>query len=331
MPRTWTSEIALASGGVALSVAAGALGAKLAGAVDDPGLSEAIRRFIAAGVSGAVAKTVTAPLEAIKLKLQYTEDDDEGPLDCARRIFEREGWQGFYRGNLANVLRYFPTQAFNFAFKDKIKGLFPKVNRKKHPWRALAVNIVMGGVAGAGSLSLVYPLDSVRTQLIICTNDDGSPKYANMADFVRENVKTRGDILKLYSGLYEGYVVSVVGIIPFRAIYFIVNDTLRSILPWIRDEGLKGFVSKFTCAQVAALCAANASYPFDTVRRRLQADAQRPLGERRYKGNLDCLKKIYRVEGLGALYRGAGYNALRTITSALALVAYGELKKRKRA
>ena len=324
MPRTWTSEVALASGGVALSVAAGALGAKLAGAVDRPELSAAIRRFVAGGISGAVAKTVTAPLEAIKLKLQYTEDDDEGALDCARRILEREGWRGFYRGNLANVLRYFPTQAFNFAFKDKIKRLMPKVDRKKHPWRAFAVNIVSGGIAGAGSLSLVYPLDTARTQLIICTNDDGSPKYANMVEFFRD---WNGDVRKLY----EGYVVSVAGIIPFRAIYFIVNDTLRAILPWIRDEGLKGLVSKFTCAQAAALCAAYASYPFDTVRRRLQVDAQRPLGERRYKGNLDCLKKVYRVEGVRALFRGAGYNAVRTVTSALALVAYGELKKRKRA
>jgi solute carrier family 25 (adenine nucleotide translocator) protein 4/5/6/31 len=324
MPRTWTSEIALASGGVALSVAAGALGAKLAGAVDGLGFTEAVRRFVAGGISGAVAKTISAPLEAIKIKLQYAEDDDEGALDCARRIFEREGWRGFYRGNLANVLRYFPTQAFNFAFKDTIKRLMPKVDRKKHPWKALAVNVLAGGIAGAGSLSLVYPLDTARTQLIICTNDDGSPKYLNMVDFFRD---WNGDVRKLY----EGYAVSVAGIIPFRAIYFIVNDTLRSILPWIRDEGLKGIVCKFTTAQCAALCAAYASYPFDTVRRRLQADAQRPLGERRYKGNLDCLKKVYRVEGVRALFRGAGYNALRTVTSALALVAYGELKKRKRA
>ena len=324
MPRTWTSEIALASGGVALSVAAGALGAKLAGAVDGLGFTEAVRRFVAGGISGAVAKTVTAPLAAIKLKLQCTEDDDEGALDCARRIFEREGWRGFYRGNLANVLRYFPTQAFNFALKNKVKGLFPKYSPKKNPWKAFAVNVVSGGLTGAASLSLVYPLDTARTQLIICTNDDGSPKYSNMVDFFQD---WNGDVRKLY----EGYAVSVAGIIPFRAIYFIVNDTLRAILPWIRDEGLKGLVSKFTCAQGAALCAAYASYPFDTVRRRLQADAQRPLGERRYKGNLDCLKKVYRVEGVRALFRGAGYNALRTITSALALVAYGELKKRKRA
>ena len=227
---------------------------------------------------------------------------------------------GFYRGNLANValLRRKPTSP-----SKQVKGLFPGVPQEE-PWKAFAVNVVSGGLTGAASLSLVHPLDSVRTQLIICTNDDGSPKYANMVDFFRD---WNGDVRKLY----EGYVVSVAGIIPFRAIYFIVNDTLRAILPWIRDEGLKGIVCKFTTAQCAALCAAYASYPFDTVRRRLQADAQRPLGERRYKGNLDCLKKIYRVEGVRALFRGAGYNALRTITSALALVAYGELKKRKRA
>ena len=220
MPRTWTSEIALASGGVALSVAAGALGAKLAGAVDGLELSAAIRRFVAGGISGAVAKTVTAPLEAIKLKLQYAEDDDEGALDCARRIWEREGWWGFYRGNLANVLRYFPTQAFNFALKNKVKGLFPKYSPKKNPWKAFAVNVVSGGLTGAASLSLVYPLDTARTQLIICTNDDGSPKYSNMVDFFRD---WNGDVRKLY----EGYVVSVAGIIPFRAIYFIVNDCVE--------------------------------------------------------------------------------------------------------
>ena len=95
--------------------------------------SAAIRRFVAGGISGAVAKTVTAPLEAIKLKLQYTEDDDEGALDCAARILEREAGAGSTLAQPANVLRYFPTQAFNFAFKDKIKRLMPKVDARSTP------------------------------------------------------------------------------------------------------------------------------------------------------------------------------------------------------
>ena len=325
MPRTWTSEIALASGGVALSVAAGALGAKLAGAVDGLEakleLSAAIRRFVAGGIYGACAKTVTAPLEAIKLKLQYTEDDDEGPLDCARRIFEREGWQGFYRGNLANVLRYFPTQAFNFAFKDTIKGFFPKYSPKTDFGKSFAVNVASGGLAGAGSLTIVYPLDYARTRL---ASDVGSGKaqFNGLIDCLSKTASGPAGPL----GLYNGFGVSVVGIVPFRGTYFGVNDTLVSINPYQKDKGLVGIASKFACAQTAALCAAYASYPFDTVRRRLQMQSEKPQEEWVYKGTMDCFGKIAAEEGVGALFKGAGANALRTVGSALVLVMYGELK-----
>ena len=321
MPRTWTSEVALASGGVALSVAAGALGAKLAGAVDRPELSAAIRRFVAGGVSGAVAKTVTAPLEAIKLKLQYTEDDDEGALDCARRIFERDGWRGFYRGYLANVLRYFPTQAFNFAFKDTIKGFFPKYSPKTDFGKSFAVNVASGGLAGAGSLTIVYPLDYARTRL---ASDVGSGKaqFNGLIDCLSKTASGPAGPL----GLYNGFGVSVVGIVPFRGTYFGVNDTLVSINPYQKDKGLVGIASKFACAQTAALCAAYASYPFDTVRRRLQMQSEKPQEEWVYKGTMDCFGKIAAEEGVGALFKGAGANALRTVGSALVLVMYGELK-----
>merc|ERR1711872_985842 len=43
-----------------------------------------------------------------------------GVLDCTKRVLTTEGIYPFWRGNLANVLRYFPTQALNFAFKDTV-------------------------------------------------------------------------------------------------------------------------------------------------------------------------------------------------------------------
>lgn len=49
-----------------------------------------------------------------------------GIINCFTRVSAEQGVASFWRGNLANVVRYFPTQAFNFAFKDTIKGLFPK-------------------------------------------------------------------------------------------------------------------------------------------------------------------------------------------------------------
>ena len=47
--------------------------------------------------------------------------------------------------------RYFPTQAFNFAFKDTIKGMFPKANPKTDFWRFFAINLASGAHALAAS------------------------------------------------------------------------------------------------------------------------------------------------------------------------------------
>ena len=46
--------------------------------------------------------------------------------------------------------RYFPTQAFNFAFKDTIKGLFPKANPKTDFWRFFAINLASGALTLSG-------------------------------------------------------------------------------------------------------------------------------------------------------------------------------------
>jgi len=37
-------------------------------------------------------------------------------------LYQEEGLRAYYKGNLTNVVRYFPTQALNFAFKDFFKN-----------------------------------------------------------------------------------------------------------------------------------------------------------------------------------------------------------------
>ncbi len=88
-----------------------------------------------------------------------------GIVNCFTRVSAEQGIASFWRGNLANVVRYFPTQAFNFAFKDTIKNLFPAYNAKTDFWRFFGANMASGGLAGAGSLLIVYPLDFARTRL----------------------------------------------------------------------------------------------------------------------------------------------------------------------
>jgi len=96
--------------------------------------------------------------------------------------------------------------------------------------------------------------------------------------------------------------------------------------PYKDSLGLMGFASTFAVAQVTAIAAGYASYPFDTVRRRLQMQSEKPPEQWRYKGTADCFSQIASKEGTTAFFKGAGANALRTVGSALVLVLYAKLQ-----
>jgi len=284
--------------------------------------------FAVGGTAGAFAKTCTAPIERVKLVIQTQDANPKiisgevprytGIGNCFTRIAAEQGVGAFWRGNFTNCLRYFPTQAFNFAFKDSIKGLFPKYPKEQF-WANFGKNVASGGLAGAGSLCIVYPLDYARTRL---ASDVGSGKrdFTGLGDCL---MKTAA---KGPGALYNGFGVSVMGIIPYRGTYFGLFDTFGDLNPYKADKGIMGIISMFVVAQATAISAGYASYPFDTVRRRLQMQSEKPPEEWKYKGTGDCFGKIMAEEGVSAFFKGAGANALRTVGSALVLVLYDRIK-----
>lgn len=79
----------------------------------------------------------------------------KGIGDCFKRTIADEGMISLWRGNTANVIRYFPTQALNFAFKDYFKKMFGWKKDKDGYWMWFAGNLMSGGAAGACSLAFV--------------------------------------------------------------------------------------------------------------------------------------------------------------------------------
>jgi len=69
-----------------------------------------------------------------------------GIIDCFGRTFRSEGLTAFWRGNTANVIRYFPTQALNFAFRDTYKSMFAFKKERDGYWKWMAGNLASGGV-----------------------------------------------------------------------------------------------------------------------------------------------------------------------------------------
>jgi len=179
-----------------------------------------------------------------------------------------------------------------------------------------------GGLAGAGSLIIVYPLDYARTRL---ASDVGTGKrdFKGLGDCLLKTARgPKGPI-----ALYNGFGVSVAGIIPYRGVYFGLYDSLKEKNPYKNDYGVVGVCSKFVVAQFTAIAAGYASYPFDTIRRRLQMQSEKPKEQWTYSGTGNCFKKILADEGGKAFFKGAGANALRTVGSALVLVLYDQLQQ----
>merc|ERR1719384_2870009 len=282
----------------------------------------------AGGISGAVSKTVTAPLEKVKLAIQNQDSDPRvisgemkrytGMGDAFKRHITELGPASLWRGNFANCIRYVPTAAFNLAFKDNIKRLFPKYNKKTEFGKFAASQIASGAAAGGATNTLVYPLIYVRT--ILGADLGKEKKYNGMVDCIKKTVQSNG-----FFSLYNGIGPSTIGIVVYRGAQFGLQDILKAFNPYQKDFSAVGLVSKFAVAQVAVAASGVISYPFDTMQRRLQIEASKPAGEQIYSGMADCFAKILKNEGPGGFFKGALANVLRGTGAALVLVIYDEI------
>ena len=71
--------------------------------------------FLLSGIAAGISKTAAAPIERVKLLVQNQGEmlktgrldrPYNGVIDCTKRTFQTEGLLPFWRGNLANVIRY---------------------------------------------------------------------------------------------------------------------------------------------------------------------------------------------------------------------------------
>lgn len=283
--------------------------------------------FLMGGVSAAVSKTCASPIEVIKLRLQNVESllkagtidrPYTGIADCGKRIVAEEGVGALWKGNGTNVIRYFPTQALNFSLKDYFKRLFNKDKTRDGYFTWFMGNLASGGAAGSVSLLFVYSLDYARTRL---TNDlksakrGGQKQYSGLIDVYKKTIATDGVV-----GLYRGFVISCVGIVIYRGLYFGIYDSIKPILPGDMKDNL---AVNFLLGWGVTVGSGLASYPIDTIRRRMMMTS----GEaEKFSGSIDCARKILAKEGVGSFFKGAGANILRGVAGAGVLALYDRLQ-----
>ena len=292
------------------------------------GMPPFLADFLMGGISAAVSKTAAAPIERVKLLIQNQDEmikagrlarRYDGIGECFRRTISDEGFLSLWRGNTANVIRYFPTQALNFAFRDSFKQMFGYSKDRDGYAMWMAGNLASGGAAGATGQLFVYSLDYTRTRL---ANDakkagpGGQRQFNGFIDVYRKTLASDGIV-----GLYRGFFPSVLGAVVYRGLYFGMYDSFKPILlvGTLQDN----FLASFALGYCVTTAAGIAAYPLDTIRRRMMMTSGEQI---KYKSSWDAGRQIIVKNGVKALFNGAGANILRGVAGAGALSIYDQLQ-----
>lgn len=240
---------------------------------------------VAGASAGAFSRTAMAPLERIKLLQQLQgslagldktkittattttrKTNNPSAWSLARYVYQTEGLTSFWRGNLPSCLRVSGTAAINFTCMEyyNVAAVRPFLDSFYNNSNSIAsqrqaqfwASLMSGGLAGATSTTVLYPLEFVRTRLAVDLGKSEKKKMAKtpttttttsttLADTTTSKTRQyRGmhhvfvDILRSdgIRGLFQGYGIALTGGIVYRVMYLGGYDAIKNEIQWQRDN-----------------------------------------------------------------------------------------------
>lgn len=304
----------------------------------------------AGAIAGGISRTVTSPLDVIKIRFQVQLEPTTswallnghisrpskytGMFQATKDIFREEGLWGFWRGNVPALLMVMPYTAIQFTVLHKLKTFAAGSSKaENHINLSAYLSYVSGALAGCAATVGSYPFDLLRTILA----SQGEPKvYPTMRSAFVDIISTRG-----FRGLYAGLSPTLVEIIPYAGLQFGTYDTFkRWTMDWNRirssntsstgaDNNLSSF-QLFVCGLAAGTCAKLVCHPLDVVKKRFQIEGlqRHPkygarVEHRAYRNMSDALSRIVQAEGWAGLYKGIVPSTVKAAPAgAVTFVAY---------
>jgi len=184
-------------------------------------------KYLLAGAgSGVCSAFILTPVELVKCRLQIQREGVQrlytGPVDVVRKILNKEGIEGLWRGNVSCLIREVPGNAAWFSFYETVRTQFQKyLNIERRKDLPLIWNALAGSCAGIAYWLVPFPADTVKSRL------QTDPRYEGLS-FIRafRMVVQREGFL----GLYNGLTVTCLRSAPSHALIFYFYELTSSIL-----------------------------------------------------------------------------------------------------
>lgn len=259
--------------------------------------------LIAGGVSGASARTCTAPLARLTILLQLSSGASRvevggGVSATLQRILRVEGFWALWRGNMASVLQKFPATAINYYVYELVKVQSrPLWSSAKDP--GSHVRFTAGFAAGVLSVTTTYPLDLARTQLAANTQVGSVGYHSGLS----------GSIMSCYRDgvLYRGWAPTMLCQSVNLSLCFGFYESLQSKFFLSEGKQRSGILPTIACGGLAGVCSSCLVHPLDLLRRRQQMGSGQPAWQ--------VAGDIVRSQGVAGLYRGLAPELFKVVPS----------------
>lgn len=279
--------------------------------------------FVAGGIAGVASRTITSPLDVIKILAQVgTKETSGGFIQSFGNIYKKEGLKGFWKGNGIACIRLFPYNAVQFATFTKLKVMMSDpVTGKLSAMNAL----VAGSLGGIAATVATYPTDMVKTRLTVAHSDHTKSKYKGIVSAFQVIYQEEG-----FLAFYKGMSTSIIGVIPFAGGTFMSYEILDKA--WGKPKDKMTPLENFINGCLAASFAQTFSFPFDTIRKKLQAHSKTASDDMKpdveFNGMTDAFVQTVRKHGILGLWKGTSANLAKVAPYAGIMFASFEFVKR---
>uniref|UniRef100_A0A8C5AV46 EF-hand domain-containing protein n=1 Tax=Gadus morhua TaxID=8049 RepID=A0A8C5AV46_GADMO len=258
--------------------------------------AESAYRFSLGAIAGATGATAVYPIDLVKTRMQNQRSTGsfvgelmyKNSFDCAKKVLRYEGFFGFYRGLVPQLIGVAPEKAIKLTVNDFVRDKFTT----KDGSIPLFAEVMSGACAGGSQVIFTNPLEIVKIRLQVAGEITTGPRVSAL-----NVVRDLG-----FFGLYKGAKACFLRDIPFSAIYFPVYAHVKA--EFADEQGRLGALQLLTAGAIAGIPAASLVTPADVIKTRLQVAAR--AGQTSYTGVIDCFRKIMQEEGFRALWKGAG-------------------------
>ncbi|XP_041752530.1 calcium-binding mitochondrial carrier protein Aralar1 isoform X2 [Coregonus clupeaformis] len=280
--------------------------------------AESAYRFSLGSIAGATGATAVYPIDLVKTRMQNQRSTGsfvgelmyKNSFDCAKKVLRYEGFFGFYRGLLPQLIGVAPEKAIKLTMNDFVRDKFTG----KDDTIPFAAEVLAGACAGGSQVIFTNPLEIVKIRLQVAGEIITGPRISALG-VIRD--------LGLF-GLYKGAKACLLRDIPFSAIFFPVYAHTKA--QFADEQGRLGPLQLLASGAIGGIPAASLVTPADVIKTRLQVAAR--AGHTTYTGVTDCFRKIMQEEGFRALWKGAGARMCRSSPQfGVTLVTYELLQR----